>query len=224
MLVSTGSYRRYFYRSLGQIHGDLLTAIEHYVKPGAVVYDVGANMGVFAFAAALSAGAAGKIYAFEAEVASAALMARSLRWKLPDREAPVVICPFALADKAGTVSFEVSHYRSAASAIQGFGRFQNGGLLHEVPVFSMDELIPTFTAPTVIKIDVEGAENLVLSGARKTLEKFRPLLLVECTGGEVGKESAEFLRLVDYEWKPWLEEGAFSQENLPAGDIVARPL
>jgi len=80
MWVSTRSYRRYFYRSLGYLHADLLEAAERWVKPGAVVWDSGANMGVFAFGAAHFADQAAGVYAFEADIDGAALVTRSLEF------------------------------------------------------------------------------------------------------------------------------------------------
>jgi FkbM family methyltransferase len=220
LLVSTHAYRRYWTRSLGYIHSDMSVAIDLYVKPGAIVWDIGANMGVFAFLSALRAGSTGRVYAFEAYVECATLITRSKKWRQPD-EAEVVICPFALSEETGTLAFQVSSYRSAASAIQGFGRFGFGGTVREVPTLTVDDLAERFVPPTIIKIDVEGAENLVLRGARDTLQRHRPVLLLETSGGQVGKETEEFLRSMGYKWKPWLAEGPFLQGNLPAGDTVA---
>ena len=222
VLVSTGAYRRYLLHSLGSIHGDMLDAIGRWVDRGAVVWDVGANMGIFAFAAAIRAGAAGKVYAFEADVDCASLVTRSQCWRLPD-EASVTICPFAVANKSGSVAFEISNYRTAASAIRGFGRFRAGGTVREVPAFSVDDLAETFTPPTVLKIDVEGAENLVLEGARQTLQRHRPLLLIECSGGEIGMETGRFFQSIGYKWKPWMSDAAFGEEGIPGGDLVAQP-
>jgi FkbM family methyltransferase len=156
LLVSAHAYRRYWTRSLGYIHSDMSVAIDLYVKPGAIVWDIGANMGVFAFLSALRAGSTGRVYAFEAYVECATLITRSKKWRQPD-EAEVVICPFALSEETGTLAFQVSSYRSAASAIQGFGRFGFGGTVREVPTLTVDDLAERFVPPTIIKIDVEGA-------------------------------------------------------------------
>jgi FkbM family methyltransferase len=48
-----------------------------------------------------------------------------------------------------------------------------------VPVEDLDSALPAGYVPAVIKIDVEGAEYAVLSGARATLRKHRPLVIVE---------------------------------------------
>ncbi len=48
-----------------------------------------------------------------------------------------------------------------------------------VPVEDLDSALPASFVPAVIKIDVEGAEYEVLSGARATLAQHRPLVIVE---------------------------------------------
>ena len=47
------------------------------------------------------------------------------------------------------------------------------------PVITIDTLVQQWRPPGFIKIDVEGAELLVLEGARQTLMRHRPLMLVE---------------------------------------------
>src|SRR5580658_4411669 len=59
------------------------------VKPGVVVWDVGANMGLFSFASAGLAGAAGRVYAFEPDTVMVRLMQRSAR--LNSAAAPVEV-------------------------------------------------------------------------------------------------------------------------------------
>jgi FkbM family methyltransferase len=49
----------------------------------------------------------------------------------------------------------------------------------DVPTACLDDVIPHDFAPLLIKIDVEGAEYLVLSGARETLKKYKPTIWFE---------------------------------------------
>ncbi len=63
--------------------------------------------------------------------------------------------------------------------------------------------------PDFLKIDVEGAEDVVLEGARRTLEAYRPTLLCEVHSTEVGYSVWSILndagyRLFDMSdgWKP----------------------
>jgi FkbM family methyltransferase len=200
----------------------VFAAVRTWVKKGAVIYDIGANVGVFAFPAAICAGTEGKVYAFEADCEMAALLTRSCQEQTGD-VAPVVVCPFAISQTSGTLTFSVSNYRTAASSIQGYGRFEVGGKLRGCPCWRVDDLVGFYEPPALVKIDVEGAENLVLEGAMETLRRFRPVVLCECSGGETGEQSASLLRAAGYVWKPWEADGPFGDQIVPFSDIVALP-
>jgi FkbM family methyltransferase len=224
VLVSTKAYRRYYLHSLSSIHADLFKSVEDWIRPGDTVWDVGANCGIFTYAAAVLAGAKGRVIAIEADVQCASLIDRSRNYRLAD-EAPVVLCPFAVSQTNGIVQFQLSAYRSAANSLSGFGRFEAGGSVLEVPVFSLDNLRDGLPDPTVIKIDVEGAEALVLRGCRETLLQARPVLICECTGGETGTAIEQLLREAGYAWRSMTANDAtpFTQDGIDCSDIVALP-
>ena len=54
----------------------------------------------------------------------------------------------------------------------------------EVPVVALDDLRPLLDLPPpdFVKVDVEGFEDEVLRGARRTVEAHRPTLMVEVHG------------------------------------------
>ena len=224
VLVSTKAYRRYYLHSLTSIHADLFQSVEEWIRPGDTVWDVGANCGIFTYAAAVLAGEKGRVIAIEADVQCASLIDRSRKYRLAG-EAPVVLCPFAVSESSGTVQFQLSAYRTAANSLSGFGRFESGGIQLEVPVFSLDSLREGLPAPTVIKIDVEGAEHLVLRGCIETLRQCRPVLVCECTGGETGVAIVNLLREVGYAWRSMTANDTtpFTQDQITSSDIVALP-
>jgi FkbM family methyltransferase len=207
---------------LAAIHGDVLGAVGRWVRPGDAVWDVGANVGVFTVAAAAAAGATGRVVAFEADVDMAALLVRSVAERR-GRGAEVVVIPAAVSDQSGTVRFAISGYRTAASSIEGFGRFHESGRVRVCPCWRIDDVTAWHGIPSLIKIDVEGAENLVLRGAADTVRTARPRILCECSGGETGEESAQLFRDWDYVWRPWLSDEPFGNHAVPNGDIVALP-
>jgi hypothetical protein len=95
--------------------------------------------------------------------------------------------------------------------------------MRNCPCWKLDDLTAQFGPPGLLKIDVEGAENLVLEGAARTLEDFRPVILCECSGGKTGESSAELLRASGYVWRPWNSKSAFDDTTIPNSDIVAVP-
>jgi hypothetical protein len=71
--------------------------------------------------------------------------------------------------------------------------------------------------PSVIKIDVEGAELLVLRGSREVFQQSRPVLFLATHGREVHPECIQLLVSWGYECKD-LGDGA----GKDSGEIVAR--
>jgi FkbM family methyltransferase len=223
VVVSARTYRRYWINSLETIHQDLFAAVERWVIKDSVVWDIGANLGIFAFAAAVRAGTGGHVYAFEPDVEMAALMARSLS-DATQNEAQICVCPYAVGSYEGEALFVVSGYRSAASALDGFGRFgrNKNDRTRLVPIRTVDCLARSLRAPTVIKIDVEGAENFVLEGAEEVIRSCRPILLIEASGGQSGIRTADLLRSWNYIWGSWNGAGGMrNDEGCPGRDIVA---
>ena len=133
------------------------------VREGAIVMDVGANVGAYTLLFATWAGPSGRVVAFEPSHASRLGLERHLRLNgLSDR---VTVRAEAVADITGTVPFSETgsagdNRMLAAAHVEA----------HVVPSVRLDDFCAAHgLAPDVIKIDVEGAELAVLRGARRTL-------------------------------------------------------
>ncbi|MGC1902480.1 MAG: FkbM family methyltransferase [Candidatus Acidiferrum sp.] len=179
----------------------VLDLLKQTITPGAVVLDVGANVGVSAMMMARWCGPEGHIYAFEPSPNPKQLLTEHLRMNgLSDR---VTVCPTALSDAEGTTTFFASGI-SGKSALSGVNIGQSSEQV-QVPVTTIDAYCQSKNIkPSLIKIDVEGFEFNVLNGARNTLKKFRPSILVElhpmnwpALGIDVGW-AAEQLRGLNY--------------------------
>ena len=73
-MVSPSCGLRYLRWALGKVDPALFRWVEAYVKPGSVVWDVGANLGLFSFAAAARAGSDGAVVAFEPDTQLVAMI------------------------------------------------------------------------------------------------------------------------------------------------------
>jgi FkbM family methyltransferase len=165
--------------------------IRQWMKPSDVVWDIGANLGVFAFPAALRA-RAGRVYAFEPDVDLAHYLLRATR--LPANNClPVSIICAAISEADGTAILEISKFSRAMNRIAGFGAWNSVAIdeTRTVPQFKIDTLVKTLLPPDIIKIDVEGAELAVLGGGATTIAAHRPIILIEGPD-ELSRQMAEF--------------------------------
>ncbi|MFI5335197.1 MAG: FkbM family methyltransferase [Opitutales bacterium] len=156
----------------------------HCVPTGAVVWDIGANVGVFAFAAAQQAGPAGKVLAIEADPWLSSLMRRSAIASSLSPRAPVEILCAAASSAVGVQDFEITARTRSGSHLSTVpaGSPELVGPTcerHPTVTVSLDWLCQFRPVPQVVKIDVEGAELQVLRGAAELLKRHKPALHLE---------------------------------------------
>ena len=169
---------------LSRVDQHLLGMARELVRPGAVVWDVGANVGLFAFSAAALAGPSGLVLAIEPDFWLAHLMDRSSREiavKNP-LAAPVKILCASVSDGVRVSELEIAERARASNHLVGIsGSTQTGGYRHLQPTVSvtLDSLLANLPAPHVLKIDVEAHEAEVLRGAARLLESARPVIWCE---------------------------------------------
>ena len=109
------------------------------------------------------------IYACEPDAANRAALGRYLESLPPDQRDRVSILPFAIGDRDGVAYFDASG--TAGSRLSG------AATREAVECRRLDTLL-SGAAPTIIKMDIEGAEPLAIRGAEATLRRARPILSV----------------------------------------------
>jgi len=175
---------KYWRRDLNKADPDLLTVARELVAKSAHVWDIGANVGLFTFAAAFLAGPGGSVLAVEADVDNASLLQRSAAAADKSISAPVTVLAVAITPPGQRLArFEIASRSRASNSLQGFGNTQMGDVRETrvVAGFTLDELLDVLPAPSVLKIDVEGAELSILQGARRLLTNTRPKIVLEVT-------------------------------------------
>ncbi|MCK9931849.1 FkbM family methyltransferase [Frankia sp. Mgl5] len=170
---------KYLRPRLTEIDPMLTSLADELVRPGDVIWDIGANVGLFTFAAATAATRTGKVLAVEPDTWLVNLIRRSLR--IPNDRARIDVLPAAVGSAVGISRFCVASRSRATNHLDGFGSSQTGGVraVETVPTFTLDSLLGHFSAPDVVKIDVEGAEHAVFSGAEEILSRVRPAVICE---------------------------------------------
>ena len=147
----------------------LMSLAKEFVQPGAIVWDVGANVGLFAFAAASLAGSGGRVVALEPDAWLVQLLRRSARRGSRRVGAGAGGAGGGRRDAGARGRSAWPSVRRAANYLAEYGTTQTGGTREDqtVVALTLDWLSSTpCRLPSVIKIDVEGAELEVLEGAR----------------------------------------------------------
>jgi FkbM family methyltransferase len=85
----------------------------------------------------------------------------------------------AACDGVGETSFVVHTQLASRSSMRSVGYAADQTERLSVRTEDIDSSLPDGYVPRLIKIDVEGAEQLVLLGARETIREHRPLVLFE---------------------------------------------
>lgn len=213
IIVSSAGGMGILFKPMTAVDPELFETVRALVRPGDTVWDIGANVGLFTFAAAGIAGAAGKVFSFEPDTSLVALLRKS-RSLQPERAANITIVPCGVAGATGIRSFSIASRARASNALSDYGNSQMGGVreTQTIVCFSADALLESLPAPHVVKIDVEGAEVELLKSASKLLGSARPSLAIE-----VGPDNARAVTQI-------LNEHAYTLFDGPSGYRDRKPV
>jgi FkbM family methyltransferase len=193
IFVTPSAGLKYLFKPMAQIDPALLRNASELVRPGDVVWDIGANVGLFTFAAASRVGAKGSVVAFEPDTFLVSCLRRSAGIQRTT-SAPVTVIAAAVASEISLRAFTIASRSRASNAMQGYGQTQMGEAAESLTVIALnlDWLITKLPPPNIIKCDVEGAETEVFSGQSATLGKIRPVIICEVAGRAVPRMTAVF--------------------------------
>ena len=178
--VSPSAGLRFLFTRMKEIDPALFNLAREFVHKEDVVWDVGANVGLFAFSSAYLSGSRGLVVALEADAWLVQLLRRS-SLRQSATSAPVHIIPAGVAQSVDLRTFQIAARSRSTNSLDGYGSTQTGGIAEKqiVVTVSLDWLCERYVLPDVLKIDVEGAELEVLQGAEILFKRKRPILLCE---------------------------------------------
>jgi FkbM family methyltransferase len=151
-------------------------ALRRSVERGDVVWDVGANIGVFSLLAARAVGPSGRVVALEPDARCAAAVGDNATRNGIDW---IEVHQVAAAARTGETELIVVR-DSLWSRLASVGGHELEVARRVVPGYALDDL--PAAPPTLVKIDVEGAELEVLAGMRRLLAEVQPVIVCEMHG------------------------------------------
>lgn len=188
---------------LGAYEPRTLRAYEPLIRPGAVVFDIGANIGAHTLHFARLAGPTGRVFAFEPTDFACAKLRANLA--LNPRLAPGVSLQqhFLVADRsvapppAVASSWPVASETGSLNAWHGSEKGSATATAITADDFCAQAGISRLD---FVKLDVDGHEWAVLQGFRASLARFRPIIIVEIApfiyAGDKAQEFDDFIRFL----------------------------
>src|SRR5262245_9066449 len=164
----------------GAYQQEVLVALEAILRPGDTFVDCGGHHGLMAIVAARAVGPRGRVISFEPNPASRRLFEEGCSL---NGVRNVLVEGCALGDTIGSTKFylQSGHVSWNSSLFPEFASQSGRDAIEEIDVAltTLDAYLSDGPAPTMIKIDAEGSEFLILRGAREVLREYRPVLSME---------------------------------------------
>lgn len=192
MLVNT-IFGKLYTRKGDMITGQLLEYSAHtrneiamltsFLEPGQIIFDIGAHIGTFTIPFAKAVGPSGRVYSFEADYGNYSILKKNIAVNGVDEIVSALNsivsankCGFtkALADANNSGTYFFSPVTSEVSS--------DTTIIDEWRYAHQDTAVPN-----LIKIDVEGAERLVLESCKNTLAQTYPTLYIEIVRAQLAK-------------------------------------
>ena len=156
-----------------------LAFVRQNLTPGAVAIDVGAHIGFFALNMADRVGPEGRVYAFEPSAPNADLLERSIGENQFSERLVLERTAVGQEAKESLLVYARETRNSGGSYVADDpGEVPTGHVFTRVKMLALDEY-PIRRPVTFLKLDAEGAEPLVVRGARELLARDRPVILCE---------------------------------------------
>ena len=181
---------------LGIYEPKVIRALQQHLRVGDTCLDVGGHVGYLTLLMARLVGPGGRVVAFEPVPETFEALRENVR--LNGLENVTLECT-AVGENQGMISLfcDAAQELSWTPSVSAYSVPGNNLKKIAVPVLSLDGYLESSALrPSLVKIDVEGAELAVLRGARRMLLEARPVVLVEIHDRGAGHR-AEVMQILD---------------------------
>ena len=200
----------------GRYSDEMLSALLSYLRPGGVAVDVGANTGMFAVPIALATREReGQLIAFEPVPSNIEWLRHNLI--LNQCLSCATILQIGLSDHSGETEIvladDFTTGASVGNAVIAGRDFWPKFSRQKIQLETLDRIQEVEGIRVdVIKVDIEGHEHKFLAGARATLERNRPAILMEANRPHYERQGLDFDALIPTllprDYVPAIQDGA----------------
>ena len=203
------------------IEPELAAHMRALLAPGQTAVDAGANVGFYSLLLAHLVGSAGAVHSFEPDPRASSWLLENIRRNQLDNVTPWSV---ALGEDDGVVELHLDLVTTCGSSTHprwdlDFDPFERQPM--RVRSARLDSL--GIDAVDFIKIDVEGAELALLTGARETIRNSRPSMLIEVIDRSHLSDAVSFLRSIDYDVADASTGAAPRPDSAYSGNLIATP-
>ena len=175
---------------------DLKAEIMQHLTPDGVFFDIGANIGLISlfvhkFYPEVS------IHCFEPADSTHTCLSHSLE---ANKITNIKLHKKGVGDRNGIAKFFIDPKSNGGSSLV----VEHAGEPVEIELVTLDSYIEsTNQIPTLIKVDVEGAEEFVIKGGTLSIKKFRPIMIIESDNQKILSQVELWQKIfVGYKFRP----------------------
>jgi FkbM family methyltransferase len=179
-----------------------------HAKKGSVAVDAGAYIGTHTLALVDAVGETGQVITFEPQTWAYHGIKKTLA---KNKIKNVKLVNAGLSDKKGILRF-CSDGTGSSSLCQERRPSPRWTEVYDIPIKTLDSF--KLNNISIIKIDVEGHELNVLKGAEKTINRCKPVLVLEVWGRRTDRLQ---------KMKAYLNSINYTIENISADDFICFP-
>jgi len=183
---------------LGTYETKVIQAIHDFVKPGMIVYDIGADIGYISLVFSQAVGKQGRVYAFEPLPDNVKRIRTHIA--LNSLQEIVTVLPYAVSDSTGRKPFLVHELHAMGKLSGSSGRNTTYSEQIEVNTLCLDDFVfkDGNPAPDLFKIDIEGGGVTAIPGMSNIIKNIHPIILMELHGPEEAQITWDLLRQCNY--------------------------
>jgi FkbM family methyltransferase len=190
-----------FILTFGQWEPKTWQALKPYVREGGTFIDIGAHIGWYSLKAAKLVGPKGCVIAVEPNHDTLVTLRNNIRASGADRV--IIVAPVACANSETTLTFYAAPRANTGESSLSLANASHLGPVtasYQVRARRLDDIVREVgvTRVDAVKIDVEGAEFLVLEGAAETLDRYRPVVSVEIIDGQLKSMGSSAQEVMDF--------------------------
>jgi len=166
-------------------------------KQSSVVFDIGANTGIYALITK-SLNPNAKVFAFE----PVERVYEKLVHNAAINKFDIISLPYAVSDSNGKgIIYDMkSEHIYSVTVNKNLNATDVEVIEKEIETRTLDSVIEEYKLPALdlLKIDVETHEPEVLAGFREGIRRFKPTILIEVLNDEVGEKIENEIRELNY--------------------------